>query len=128
MKIREKIEAKRMRFINDMEATQMEADELQIDIAAAIRAGIGSREWRKVMLNFADNPAQLARLMGADAMSDTVWGENILAYIVANGLCTMGSTFDTFLNMDADMIESLDRDLPDNVEPISDPDDDSDNG
>jgi len=83
--------------------------EIQDMAAKAIDKGMQSQEWEDYMKLFATTPDQLRRLKGLDSMrTDKPWGLNALVYLVANGVCTMGSRANTVRFMDAEMIAGLD--------------------
>jgi hypothetical protein len=74
-----------------------DSDKVQQKSLAAVRSGMGSKQWEEYMLQFVDDPnavgdpaslsaKQLARLMGTDA---TPQFDDSRAYLVADGGCTV---------------------------------------
>ncbi len=63
--------------------------ELREQSLAAILGGIESDAWEIYMKNFvdADNPKQLARLMGEDETAGDPYMRKEIAYLVANASC-----------------------------------------
>lgn len=74
--------------------------------------GIKSRAWKVYMEQFTTEPKQLARLLGEDAFIKTEYGEECLAYIVANSTCTIethkSNEFGTVHFLKTDVKEKLD--------------------
>lgn len=70
-------------------------DDLRAAAAAAIRAGVGSEPWKRLMTIFADNPQQLAVLtakdndpMFTDPNSQVGYTRVVSAYLAGGIMCT----------------------------------------
>ena len=100
-------------FIKNNSAGEGLANDLQKAATKAIRGGMTSDDWKKYMCYFASNPEQLQRLIGREeSYNGTIYGPDTLAYMVANSTCGPGTDTETGRFMNAEMLESLDRDLP----------------
>jgi hypothetical protein len=75
----------------------------------AVRGGKDSDDWKKYMAIFADNEAQLQRLLGNDALANESWFPETTAYLVSNGVCTTPSSLRFTDNID----EHIDDDIND---------------
>jgi hypothetical protein len=87
MSIRENIQNKIKEQEDDK--TGRVTSELREQSLAAILGGLGSDAWETYMKNFvdADNPKQLARLMGEDEAAGDPYMRKEIAYLVANASC-----------------------------------------
>ncbi len=105
MEIIEKVREKKSELQRDKSGTL--ADKNRGKAVAAVHAGIRSTEWTTYMEQYADTPAQLARLTGEDG---TAYNENIKlarAYLVANAVCGAG----TLTELDR-TVDGIDDGLP----------------
>ena len=71
----------------EADSTGRVADKLQDEAVEAILWGIGTPQWETYMKNFADTPAQLARLTGNDATKDDPYMRKAIVYLVSNAVC-----------------------------------------
>src|SRR5215831_16158431 len=72
------------------DSTGLAADKLQDEAVEAVLGGLGSEAWKIYMKNFADSPAQLARLTAEDPEDPATHDPYIrkaLAYLVSNAIC-----------------------------------------
>ena len=101
MSIQDNILKIKKELLNEIDApSRPRAKEVQDKSLAAIRKGLGSKEWRDYMLLFVDDPTavdtanstsakQLARLMGEDATKALPEFDDRRAYLTADGSCTV---------------------------------------
>ncbi|MGB7923986.1 MAG: hypothetical protein WCF57_12135 [Pyrinomonadaceae bacterium] len=86
------------------------AEDLKEVAVKAVTGGIDSEDWKRYMAIFADNEAQLQRLIGRDAtVSDKIWFDESVAYLASNGVCTSPST--------ARFIDDIDPLIDSNLDP-----------
>jgi hypothetical protein len=89
------------------------AKELQQMAVDAMFHGIGSPQWKTYMEQISTNDFQLTRLTGKEeAFMKMDWGPLTLAYLVANGNCSMDSFFGTTRDFDKEMRARVDRIIP----------------
>lgn len=86
--IEDEIEARRL----DPRAATPVSTELQDKVKAAMIGGRASAAWRDFMNLFASNAAELARLIPTDGTETDAGKEKARAYLVANTVCTIGTT------------------------------------
>jgi hypothetical protein len=72
----------------------------------AIFGGSKSKAWKEYMKQYADTPAQLKRLMGADPLANDPDVREARAYLVANAVCGAG----TFGRLDLE-VDAIDKGL-----------------
>jgi hypothetical protein len=108
MTIREKILEKKktmlMELLSNDKTTSNQVQELAI---AAINAGPGSDAWRNYMELFAENDAQLHRLMAEDGTKGQANMDRARAYLIADGPCGT----ETVTNFGNNTTVILDKDL-----------------
>ena len=118
MKITDKIKKRSETFQQGGSQAQTKADKLRRKAVRAVLGGITSTEWCEYMKENADNPEQLQRLLGKDDSYQGEQSQLVLAYVASNAVCGMGTTTRTLTGMNAEMIESLDHNLPEDVRPL----------
>ncbi|HEY0407799.1 MAG TPA: hypothetical protein VGC89_18835 [Pyrinomonadaceae bacterium] len=84
------------------------AAQLKTVAVKAVRGGKDSDDWKKYMAMFADNEAQLQRLLGNDLAAAESWFPETSAYLVSNGVCTTPSGLRFTENIDARIDDGLD--------------------
>ena len=91
------------------------AVELKEAAVQAVRGGKDSDEWKSYMAIFADNEAQLQRLLGNDAAANEPWFEGSTAYLVSNGVCTSPSAAHFINDIEAAIDDNLDDSILNNM-------------
>jgi hypothetical protein len=128
LQIGEKLDIARQRVLDGDEAF---AEKVAQNALAAMFAGMGrfdrngvivegTIEWETLMLNFTDEPQELARLCGKERLfNGSDYGLACIAYIAGDAPCTShtGDTTGTkrtmMLQTERNMLENLDADLSD---------------
>ncbi len=91
MSIIKRIEEKRAELLKSPEL----AEEFGKLCAKAVRKGVISDEWRFVANEFAENEADLAKLMFQDPVfGQEEWHEVAVGYVIGGGICTVASARD----------------------------------
>jgi len=86
----------------DPQAPTPHTDELHAKALNAILGGSGSPQWEDYMNLFATNAQELARLIPTDGTTQPD-REQARAYLVANGMCFLGTTTGLIDNVTTDL-------------------------
>ncbi|HQU85069.1 MAG TPA: hypothetical protein PKY59_18150 [Pyrinomonadaceae bacterium] len=117
MKIGDKINKLRAEMAADKVANKARGDRMQKYACLAIKQGINGWAWHEYMRMFASNDDQLKRLVGQDqAFNDGVYGEETLAYVIADGVCGINT-----IGFDSRLSATMRRELDDNLDDSDDP-------
>ena len=117
MKIMERIALVQAALIEQGTETTLHFDMSDAAIKAT-RGGITSADWIGYMTVFADNEAQLARLIGKDDQANESYVKVSSAYLVANGTCGGHSPTGLHMFIDPKIDDGLSPTPDGKIEPL----------